>query len=143
MTSNPALCIFIRSDMKSMNPGKAAAQAAHRATLFERYIYTETNVAIRNLYEDWCNSTLQGFGTKLTFSIKESDFALLEELYKNDRTFENSLFGICHDPTYPLQDGNVIHYLPINTGCFMFINANDVGGKIGKFFAEKGIEKMK
>lgn len=142
--TQPVLCIFIRNDMKSMNPGKAAAQASHCASMLEKTIHKpETSDAVKTLHEKWSGETSQGFGTALTFSIKEKDMKLLDDLYQGDMAFQHSIFEICHDPTYPIQDGEVTHYIPINTGCYFFFDAAIIGGKPGKYFREKGIDMMK
>jgi peptidyl-tRNA hydrolase len=134
--NNIALCIFIRTDLQSMNAGKAVAQGAHCATIFERDIVDITNPLLLEAYKDWQESTVQGFGTKYAFSVDKDSIKLLEEL-----SIElDGMSNICHDPTYPVKDGKVTHYIPLDTGGYIFADFGKT--KPLEFFKKKGISLM-
>ena len=109
------LYILMRTDLKSMNPGKAMAQACHA--------YGALKAAIRdklfrqNAYVEWMDQTPQEFGTTIVLggTKTEIDFAL--RLCKLDR---NLIHGWVHDPAYPLMDGEVLHLIPLDTCAFIF-----------------------
>lgn len=138
--SNPVLCLFGRNDLTSMNSGKLAAQMAHGATMLEKRVLNHTSSEILRLHHEWSISTSSGFGTKLVFAINESQFPLIEELHTNDGRFKDSIFGTIHDPTYPIRDGKVTHHIPLNTGCFLFFDAEVIENKTTSFFRKKGID---
>lgn len=115
----PALYILMRTDMESMNPGKAMAQAAHAANAFVRdtdrpEAYT---VNIQAAVEDWEESTDQGFGTTITLAVP--DEKTLREIVGEAQSIELPA-GVIHDPTYPIRDGAVTHLIPIDTCGYVF-----------------------
>jgi peptidyl-tRNA hydrolase len=122
----PILFILMRSDLESMNPGKAMAQAAHAATAFERKIHgimrdDDEDSNIENLYNEWRNSTSQGFGTKVVLdAIDEAGISgiLFDAMYNKVPVHDTIL-----DPTYPLRDGKVTHYIPLVTCGYVFTDA--------------------
>lgn len=103
----------MRSDMASMNPGKAMAQASHASNQF---IANHESAGISE-WQDEAN----GFGTVLVLDIRNE-----LEMEKSVRVAE--LFGlpagIVHDPTYPVLDGKVVHHVPVNTCAYVFADAN-------------------
>ena len=109
------LYILMRTDLDSLNPGKAMAQANH--------VYGALKSSIRSklhrqtAYIAWMNQTLQEFGTTIVLggTKAEIDFAL--RLCNTDR---NLVHGWVHDPTYPIQDGDVTHLIPLDTCAFIF-----------------------
>ena len=57
------LYILMRTDMDSMNPGKAMAQASHASNAFVFRFGKE------NLVKQWQGETQQGFGTVLVLDV--------------------------------------------------------------------------
>lgn len=110
----PTLYILMRTDMVSMNPGKAMAQAAHAANAF---VYSTSNDDSFVDLGAWMGSTEQGFGTTITLAVS-SEEAL------NEAVAEARLHGypaeMIHDPTYPIRDGAVTHYVPVDTCGYVF-----------------------
>lgn len=117
--SEPTLYILMRTDMDSMNPGKAMAQAAHAANAFIRDAARPEaySVFIHAAVEEWEESTDQGFGTTITLAV--SSEREMDEIV-NAAAEENLPAAVIHDPTYPLRDGAVTHLLPINTCAYVF-----------------------
>lgn len=121
----PVLYILMRDDLGSMNPGKAMAQASHASNAFWKTIndkfLDKKNDDITRLANMWQLETNQGFGTVLVLAVNE---ATMREVVIAARKL-NYLSDIIHDPTYPLVDGDVVHYLPIDTCAYVFIDKND------------------
>jgi peptidyl-tRNA hydrolase len=119
----PVLYIIMRTDLDSMNSGKAMAQASHASNAFvkacNKAIETNTNSQpLSDAFEKWQNETAQGFGTVLVLegqtmsSIEDS----IELLYGYGH-----VAGVVHDPTYPILDGYAVHHIPLNTCGYVFI----------------------
>lgn len=125
--SQPILYILMRTDLASMNPGKAIAQGAHAATAFEFKMAQllqepETNMSIYDLYMKWRHSTEQGFGTKIVLDAgdeRSMNWTLSTAAGRTD-----TVVDIILDPTYPLRDGSVTHYLPLYTCGYIFTDKN-------------------
>jgi len=113
---DPRLYILMRTDMDSMNAGKAMAQAAHAANMFQTLCADETRGL--GAYNEWFTQTDQGFGTTITLAVPNE-----KELFAQiERAKQLQLMaGIVHDPTYPVRDGKVTHLIPVNTCGFIFV----------------------
>ena len=127
----PVLVIVVRSDLKSMNPGKAAAQACHAANL----MVTQANaaqftmpIAFENL-KTWQHCD-KSFGTTL-IKIGNPDkiAAAVDEAAKTDIV----LTGEVLDPTYPVPDGGYLHLIPLKTCAYFFGLRPDVGKFTDRF----------
>lgn len=117
--SNPALCVFVNTKLKSMNMGKAMAQSSHVANAFVAYaiidhgLLDDEPVIFHDLQQaaiDWYRSTPQGFGTQLNYEPKD----FLNDLYTiEDAANTNDwMFGTVTDPTYPFEvDAEVFELL--------------------------------
>lgn len=122
------LCILMRNDMVSMNSGKAMAQASHASNAFvhhyhefcqensvkpSRNIVKEINAGFR----EWENSTPQGFGTVLVLEAKMTEIKPVVDIFKS----MDYIAGMVNDPTYPLVDGETVHYIPVDTCAYVFV----------------------
>lgn len=118
----PVLLILMRTDMDSMNSGKAQAQACHvgsaLALCFEGD--NDPSTAVR-LYEKWRKETAQGFG-----HVDVRDGVGYEELQQEVETANRAgaIAELILDPTYPVKDGDVVHYVSIYTCAFVFCDKN-------------------
>ena len=63
----PVLYILMRTDMDSMNPGKAMAQASHAGSTFVHNAEPGYNVD-EELFNAWQKETPQGFGPCLLYT---------------------------------------------------------------------------
>jgi len=121
------LYILMRTDLASMNAGKAVAQGAHAANQFQTAMQRhfdeckETGHDSKGIqvYQDWlaqgCGTA--GFGTTITLEVTGAE---LETTVKAAIQSGDFLAGITHDPTYPLRDGQVTHLIPLDTCGFVF-----------------------
>lgn len=93
------LAILMRSDIASMNPGKAAAHAAHAANAFDGLV---ESMGMRNdaTINKWRQSTTQHFGTTLCYAADE--LKLFKSIYRADEA--GFISGVIHDPTFPDYD---------------------------------------
>ena len=117
---NLTLYILMRTDLESMNPGKAMAQANHAYGALKATI--RSKLFRQNAYVAWMDQTPQEFGTTIVLggAKDEIDYAL--KLCKLNR---NIVHGWVHDPTYPLRDGEVTHLIPLDTCAFVFGTKED------------------
>lgn len=117
------LYILMRTDLDSMNAGKAIAQGSHASNAF-------TNLAKKlnrkNEIENWKHQSIgQGFGTVLVLDGGSMDN--IDSIVS--KAIEAGLIAdIVHDKTYPLVDGEFVHHIPLDTCGFIFIKEEDVEG---------------
>ena len=106
-----------------MNPGKAMAQASQASNAFvhSKKVMHEGSPENEKLYRSWSAETTQGFGTVLVLGVNKIEM-------------EQAVFGakmanydaeIINDPTYPLQDGDYCHFIPLDTCAYIFGNKDD------------------
>ena len=121
MSDGPRLYILMRNDMDSMSAGKACAQAAHAANQFVLTMQTSmVDRPLWNLYAQWRLSTTGGFGTTIVLTADLNEIKWVEGLIKNGASQFEVISGWVHDPTYPVKDGNVMHYIPVDTCFYVF-----------------------
>lgn len=110
MFEDVRLYILMRTDLASMNPGKAVAQGAHAANqaIAEADM---TDIGVEALVREWQGQTGKGFGTTITLGVTERDLNTRIALAKAMKLHA----GITHDPTYPLVDGDTLHLIPLDT----------------------------
>ena len=116
----PVLYILMRTDMDSMNPGKAMAQASHASNAFITHSLKHP-AQQGDLVDAWQNSTPERFGTVLVLGVTEGQMQTATLV--GDRC--GYLSGVVHDPTYPLQDGDTTHFIPVDTCGFVFGDKDD------------------
>jgi len=113
------LYILMRTDMLSMNPGKAMAQATHAGQLFQH---------------DWGDADAvktfngpRGFGTTIVLGHPNGGRMIEQIETMNNMNDGNGTEGyfadVVLDPTYPLKDGNANHQVPMVTCAYVFVNA--------------------
>jgi hypothetical protein len=149
--SPPVLYLLMRTDLASLNPGKAVAQGSHAANqcvsnireigrLYEAQIAqnaasrpdedTKTDPAeiqappLLSLLAEWEAQTGHGFGTCIVLGVKE---AQMRAIVPNIRAARNKSLIACitHDPTYPIRDGEVTHLIPLDTCAYVFGRKDD------------------
>jgi peptidyl-tRNA hydrolase len=109
--------ILMRSDMDSMNPGKACAQAAHAQRHADQFILeSKEGESFRKDYKSWCKETEQGFGSTICLEVDGERLNSVTEFL----TQSGFPCGKVHDPTYPLVDGSVLHLLSLDTCGWVF-----------------------
>ena len=114
----PVLYILMRTDLDSMNPGKAMAQASHAGSAFVHNAEPGYNVD-EELFNAWQQSTTQGFGTVLVIEVNEAQMITAVEVAESCGV-DKFPCDIIHDPTYPLQDGDTTHFIPVDTCGYIF-----------------------
>ena len=114
----PVLYILMRNDLDSMNPGKAMAQASHASNAFVKSYVLKGD----DLYKQWEKETPQGFGTVLVLAVNEL------EMTQAVRVARACKFpaAVIHDPTYPVQDGEVTWHIPVDTCAYVFGEKDDL-----------------
>ena len=143
----PVLYILMRTDLDSMNCGKAVAQGSHASNafvfsmlkkmadapirtaiirfmafldvspgFFRKGIFTDFSLFLK-----WVKGTPQGFGTVLVLGVTEAQLRQAIET-SSDCGFAAE---VIHDPTYPLVDGDTVHFLPLDTCGYVFGDKNN------------------
>ena len=122
MIDSVYLYVLMRNDLDSLikNPGKMAAQSTHAANKCIFDGRKKENKELISLIDEWENQTNQGFGTCIVLAVKEKQMrditAMAKELgYHAD---------IVNDPTYPLQDGDTLHLISLDTCAYVFCRKN-------------------
>ena len=114
----PVLYILMRTDMDSMNPGKAMAQASHASNQFVAE-YQEHAGCSKELYNCWLSG--KAFGTVLVLEVNEDQMNTAATVADSLGFISN----VVHDPTYPLRDGDTTHFIPVDTCAYVFGNKED------------------
>ena len=122
--TNPCLYILARSDLASMNPGKLAAQCSHASNSMVHKMRKSGNAKMQNLLHKWENSTKQGFGTCLVLDC-HNEISMVEVLRELSKGKCEVLSDIINDPTYPIRDLEITHYISLNTCAYIFCDKND------------------
>ena len=115
MSDEPILYILMRTDMASLTPGKACAQAAHAANLFVERARLITGDYDFEMWKVWKGS--QGFGTTIVLAVRDEQE--LRAISKKADEIACRTWLVL-DPTYPLQDGNCKHEIPVVTCGYVF-----------------------
>ena len=119
---DPVFCIIMRTDLDSLNPGKAMAQSAHaQAALSHHMKMFRANSKWDRLYAEWKGQSRQGFGETLVYGGFERDFQYAMEATEHAEI----VVGIVLDDTYPLRDGTFTHRIPIDTCVYIFGERED------------------
>ncbi len=127
------LYIIMRTDLASMNPGKAIAQGSHASNAAAKHAEN----MVPGLYEDWRGESFrQNFGTVIVLAGKNMEAIqdLLDEVAAKTITstdpFQSNVRGVVLDETYPLRDGSVTHHIPLETCayimCYRGSKANEI-----------------
>lgn len=130
------LFILMRTDMVSMNPGKAVAQGSHATSQFHRLMENTLDMeAAKNGgvpqgkaadYLEWINQA-GTFGTVLTLGVTKAE---LDEVLIYTEQF-GADYGLVVDPTYPLRDGDTTHFFPVATCAWVFGEKDDLAHVLG------------
>jgi len=118
--------LIMRSDLDSLNPGKACAQAAHATDLMAHEMdhYYEHNIpeTLFRAYED----AKRELGFMTTITLDGGNWANIDNFLA---TFDFGNKDTSHvvrvfDPTYPIRDGRVTHLIPIYTCAMVFCSSS-------------------
>jgi peptidyl-tRNA hydrolase len=112
--------VLMRTDLASMNPGKAVAHGAHAASMFEMAMKEVKDHKIQAALTKWRESA-GTFGTAITLAVNDRE---LHESVDN-LTAAGYLAGVVHDPTYPITDGQTFHLIPLDTCGWAFVDKDD------------------
>lgn len=98
----------MRTDLPSMNPGKAMAQASHASNAFVHTMTRKAEIedgidiatdSFLHRFGEWTRQTTQGFGTVLVLGCKMTDIAEIDSKVFDIR--HELQFDKVVDPTYP------------------------------------------
>lgn len=127
----PTLYILMRTDMASMNPGKAMAQAAHAANVFmhrcermrdsylEGYPQWTGDENVNEFPAEAPDSLVQSKGAGTTITLAVGSERELREIVQSARD-DGYAASLYMDVSYPIRDGSVVHTLPLVTCGYVF-----------------------
>lgn len=124
----PTLYILMRTDMASMNSGKAQAQAAHAANVFmhrhgpreiEGYAQWTGDENVFGFPEEEPDSLIQSKGAGTTITLAVGSERELREIVMAARE-DGFAAALYEDKTYPVRDGAVTHLIPVVTCGYVF-----------------------
>lgn len=111
----PVLYLFPRTEMSSMNPGKAMAHTAHGANAFvhamkqtlpnDDAVTEHVDHDLQTAFTAWETATPQGFGTTIVLQAAWKEVLIVVNMLAS----ENGVHaGVSTDPTYPYVVSNEI-----------------------------------
>lgn len=124
----PTLYILMRTDMASMNSGKAQAQAAHAANVFtyrhapknlEGFDQWTGDLNVFGFPEEEPDSLIQSKGAGTTITLAVGSERELREIVMAARE-DGFAAALYEDKTYPVRDGAVTHLIPVVTCGYVF-----------------------
>lgn len=159
---NLVLYVFVRTDLPSMNPGKAQAHSGHAANAFiNQAVIKPMRSGVTDIWEPvqaWMAMTPFGFGTQINLKAPWPEVVnLVEEIdAEGARSFSKvALAEIIIDPTYPyivdkevvelidpnlhtvppiqLEDGRYVCHRKCETAAYVFGNKRDLEPYVGKY----------
>lgn len=124
------LVVFARSDLESLTPGKLAAQVSHAASQHAIRMMQVSEASKQALFTwtDKGNEHLAGRGDFRAFDFGTAivlDGGTFYPTIPDDvrNAMDDADYsGIVRDPTYPLRDGKVTHYLDLETCAWIFFD---------------------
>jgi len=93
----------MRTDLPSMNAGKAMAQASHASNAFVKMAEGDLHEIRAQMTEQWKTETSQGFGTVLVLAATQKE---IEDAVEAAR-LNMLIAGQVTDPTYPYRVDNI------------------------------------
>jgi peptidyl-tRNA hydrolase len=109
------LYILMRTDLGSMNPGKAVAQGTHAANQCVFHA-RQGSADLGKLLQEWEGETGKGFGTCICLGVTERQMRTKVAMAQRLGFHAD----ITHDPSYPLKDGDSFHLIPLDTCGYVF-----------------------
>lgn len=110
--------VIMRTDLASLNPGKAMAQAHHNYGALKRAARFSSDEELVAQYLKWQEISGQDFGTVITLGGSEGE--INDALVRVGRIKAHVLSGWVWDDTYPVVDGETLHSIRLNTNAFVF-----------------------
>ena len=133
--NNPDLLVcyvIMRTDLASMNPGKAMAQSHHNYGALKRAVRFSSDRELVAQYIKWQETSGQDYGTVIVLGGNER--GINEALAHAKRIKARVLCGWGRDDSYPLVDGDVLHTFPLNTNAFVFGTKRSCADVLGGVF---------
>lgn len=110
--------VLMRTDLDSLNPGKAMAQSHHNYGAFKFAI--RANLVMQPAYVEWQRQTAQDYGTVIVLGGNEGEIQKALDRAKAFHAAKNIVAGWVWDDSYPIRDGAITHAVRLNTNAFVF-----------------------
>ncbi len=125
------LYVFLRSDLESLTPGKAAAQVAHAASQHSIRSYATFTPGCTAGLREWTDAGREPASGRLDEDAEDFGTTIVLDggtFYPDVPVEINTLLemaeqsGVVRDPSYPLRDGRVTHLLDLKTCAWIFFD---------------------
>lgn len=110
--------VLMRTDLDSLNPGKAMAQSHHNYGALKSAV--RANIAMQPSYIEWQKQTDQDYGTVITLGGTEGEIDKALMRVTAFHSAKNIVAGWVWDKSYPVRDGGITHSVRLNTNAFVF-----------------------
>lgn len=107
--------VLMRTDVPDYKSGKHMAQSNHAGTHFMAQAMKHSDFSFQSHVNAWLAEG-NGFGTCITKAVTYRQMRRAMERAKIGGLFH----GLVHDPEYPVQDGDRMQHLPIDTCAYIF-----------------------
>lgn len=132
MNDDILICyVLMRTDLDSLNPGKAMAQAHHNYGALKAAI--RANIAMQPAYIEWQRQTDQDYGTVITMGGTEREIQHALHCVTRISAQSRIAAGWVWDNSYPVRDGAITHEVRLNTNAFVFGLKSDCADVIAGF----------
>lgn len=109
------LVCLMRTDLASLNPGKAMAQAMHAQALASQDMEGNRFPQMTEAWTAW-KAEAGGFGTTIVLGGPWPHIQTAVDV----ATELGWPCGVSRDPTYPLMDGETLHLIPLDVCAWLF-----------------------
>lgn len=93
------LYVIVRTNLESMNPGKAQAHSGHAANAFVfNHLLEGEDETVREAINEWMGD--RGFGTQFNLKAADWDDVYVLEEWADSNDYPNAMIV---DPTYPFE----------------------------------------
>lgn len=142
----PTLYILMRTDLPSMNAGKAMAQASHASNAFIHHCFFNKSTSSPELQakvKPWTQETDQGFGTCIVLGVTLKELNTVISIapslgfeagnvldptypYIVDSEISNLISLVANaEPPIPIGNGNMLHLRKEITCAWVFVEDKD------------------
>ncbi|NDV50383.1 hypothetical protein [Salipiger sp. PrR003] len=125
------LVLFFRDDLASLREPEQAAKQASIATIRFMQLLNSVNlsdIGVQSEAQRWAETVALAAeeGTPAEITIKGVDQISALELLVDRLSSQNIPCALIKDPTYRLKDGSTTHSVPATTGCWAFLNVEEL-----------------
>ena len=130
------LYVLVRNDMESLvgtpedrKAGLPCAQTGHAANQMVYQVRKKNQSDLNDLLTEWENETGMGFGTEI---VVGAHYSRIKQAVETAALLGHHA-AMTKDPEYPLRDGKMMHFIPVETCGYIFGRKNDLQAIMSQF----------